>query len=44
MTLTVVIPVYDDYVRFIEEFLHVPASFVGVGPARDQTLVLPRAA
>ena len=32
------------YVRFIEEFTHVPVSFVGVGPARDQTIVLPRAA
>ena len=32
------------YVRFIEEFTGVPVSFVGVGPARDQTIVLPRAA
>jgi adenylosuccinate synthase len=32
------------YVRFIEEFTKVPVSFVGVGPARDQTIVLPRAA
>ena len=33
-----------DYVRFIEDFLGVPVTFVGVGPARDQTVVLPRAA
>ncbi len=33
-----------DYVRFIEEFVGVHVSFVGVGPARDQTVVLPRAA
>ena len=33
-----------DYVRFIEEFAGVHVSFVGVGPARDQTIVLPRAA
>ena len=33
-----------DYVRFIEEFAGVHVSFVGVGPARDQTVVLPRAA
>ena len=26
-----------DYVRFIEEFAGVHVSFVGVGPARDQT-------
>jgi len=32
------------YVRFIEEFTGVRVSFVGVGPARDQTIVLPRAA
>jgi adenylosuccinate synthase len=32
------------YVRFIEKFTGVPVSFVGVGPARDQTIVLPRAA
>ena len=33
-----------DYVRFIEEFAGVHVSLVGVGPARDQTIVLPRAA
>jgi adenylosuccinate synthase len=33
-----------DYVRFVEEYVGVPVSFVGVGPARDQTVVLPRAA
>jgi adenylosuccinate synthase len=33
-----------DYVRFIEEFAGVHVSIVGVGPARDQTIVLPRAA
>jgi adenylosuccinate synthase len=33
-----------DYVRFVEEFLGVHVSFVGVGPGRDQTVVLPRAA
>jgi len=33
-----------DYVRFIEEFVGVRVSLVGVGPARDQTIVLPRAA
>ena len=33
-----------DYVRFIEEFTGVHVSFVSVGPARDQTVVLPRAA
>ena len=32
------------YVRFIEAFTGVRVSFVGVGPARDQTIVLPRAA
>jgi len=32
------------YVRFIEKFTGVPVGFVGVGPARDQTIVLPRAA
>jgi adenylosuccinate synthase len=31
-------------VRFIEQFLGVPVTFIGVGPARDQTVVLPRAA
>ncbi|MGQ0825102.1 MAG: adenylosuccinate synthase [Actinomycetota bacterium] len=33
-----------EYVRFIEEFLGVHVSFVSVGPSRDQTVVLPRAA
>ena len=33
-----------DYVDFIERFAGVPISFVSVGPARDQTVVLPRAA
>lgn len=33
-----------DYVRFIEEFTGVPVSFVSVGPGREQTVVLPRAA
>ena len=33
-----------DYVRFLEEFTGVPVTFVSVGPARDQTVVLPRAA
>jgi adenylosuccinate synthase len=33
-----------EYVRFIEQFLGVPVTFIGVGPARDQTVVLPRAA
>ena len=32
-----------DYVRFVEEFAGVHVSIVGVGPARDQTIVLPRA-
>ena len=30
-----------DYVRRIQELAGVPVSFVGVGPARDQTVVLP---
>ena len=33
-----------DYVSFIESFTGVPVSIVGVGPGRDQTIVLPRAA
>jgi adenylosuccinate synthase len=33
-----------DYVRFVEEKVGVPISFVGVGPDRAQTVVLPRAA
>jgi adenylosuccinate synthase len=37
-------PPARDYVKFIEEFTGVRVSLVGVGPARDQTIVLPRAA
>ena len=33
-----------DYVQFIQDFTGVHVSFVGVGPARDQTIVQPRAA
>ena len=33
-----------DYVKFIEEYTGVHVSFVSVGPARDQCVVLPRAA
>jgi adenylosuccinate synthase len=33
-----------DYLRFVEELVGVPISFVGVGPDRAQTVVLPRAA
>ena len=33
-----------DYVRRVEELAGVPVSFVSVGPARDQAIVLPRAA
>jgi len=33
-----------DYLRFVEEVVGVPISFVGVGPDRAQTVVLPRAA
>ena len=33
-----------DYLRFIEDVVGVPISFVGVGPDRAQTVVLPRAA
>jgi adenylosuccinate synthase len=33
-----------DYVRFVEGLVGVPITFVSVGPARDQTVVLPRAA
>jgi adenylosuccinate synthase len=33
-----------DYVRFIESLAGVPVSFVSVGPGREQTVVLPRAA
>jgi adenylosuccinate synthase len=31
-------------VRFIEAFTGAPVSFVSVGPGREQTVVLPRAA
>jgi adenylosuccinate synthase len=37
-------PEARDYVRFVEEFVGVRVSFVGVGPSREQTVVLPRAA
>jgi adenylosuccinate synthase len=33
-----------EYLRFVEEKVGVPISFVGVGPDRAQTVVLPRAA
>jgi len=33
-----------DYVQFIESIAGTHVSFVSVGPARDQTVVLPRAA
>ena len=33
-----------DYVGFVEAFTGVPVSFVSVGPGREQTVVLPRAA
>ncbi len=33
-----------DYVAFIEDVAGVPVTFVSVGPGRDQTVVLPRAA
>ena len=33
-----------DYIRFVEELAGVPVSFVSVGPGREQTVVLPRAA
>jgi adenylosuccinate synthase len=33
-----------DYVRFIEALTGVPVTFVSVGPGREQTVVLPRAA
>jgi adenylosuccinate synthase len=37
-------PAARDYVRFVEEHAGVPVTFVSVGPARDQTVVFPRAA
>ena len=33
-----------DYVQFVEKLAGVPVSFVSVGPGREQTVVLPRAA
>ncbi len=33
-----------EYLRFVEKVVGVPISFVGVGPDRAQTVVLPRAA
>jgi adenylosuccinate synthase len=37
-------PAARDYLRFVEDKVGVPISFVGVGPDRAQTVVLPRAA
>jgi adenylosuccinate synthase len=37
-------PEARDYLRFVEKTVGVPISFVGVGPDRAQTVVLPRAA
>jgi adenylosuccinate synthase len=37
-------PAARDYVKFIEQLAGVPVTFVGVGPGREQTVVLPRAA
>ena len=37
-------PEARDYLRFVEQAVGVPISFVGVGPDRAQTVVLPRAA
>jgi len=37
-------PAAQDYLRFVERLAGVPISFVGVGPGRDQAIVLPRAA
>jgi adenylosuccinate synthase len=37
-------PAARDYVQFIEDFSGVRVTFVGVGPGREQTVVLPRAA
>jgi adenylosuccinate synthase len=31
-------------VRFVEQMAGVPVTFVSVGPGREQTVVLPRAA
>ena len=37
-------PAARGYVRFLESFTGVPVTFVSVGPGREQTVVLPRAA
>ena len=37
-------PEARDYLRFVEELAGVPMTFVSVGPSRDQTVVMPRAA
>jgi adenylosuccinate synthase len=37
-------PAARDYVAFVQELAGAPVTFVSVGPARDQTVVLPRAA
>ena len=37
-------PAAREYVQFIEQYTGVHVSFVSVGPARDQCVVLPRAA
>jgi len=37
-------PECRDYVHFVERLAGVPISFCSVGPARDQTVVFPRAA
>jgi adenylosuccinate synthase len=33
-----------DFVRFVESQVAVPITFLGVGPGREQTVVLPAAA
>jgi adenylosuccinate synthase len=33
-----------DFVRFVQDLAGVPITFLGVGPGREQTVVLPRAA
>jgi adenylosuccinate synthase len=37
-------PAARGYVQFLESFTGVPVTFVSVGPGREQTVVLPRAA
>jgi adenylosuccinate synthase len=37
-------PAARGYVQFVEDFCGVRVTFVGVGPGREQTVVLPRAA